>query len=137
MPTRKRKPKKTWVYSPPSKPKPKVPEDVKHELQKRGDEIVNNILKPKYLEPIPEELKINHLIDIFTKWYHNYFYFCSKYKCPPDALSSTFESKFARMEYLENDKFELSYMRHTGEWWRLETGSMDDCLKNISTMIPY
>lgn len=41
------------------------------------------------------------------------------------------------MEYIGNNNFELSYMRHTGQWGQLETGTMDDCLKSISTMVPY
>ncbi|MCP4263259.1 MAG: hypothetical protein GY774_37985 [Planctomycetes bacterium] len=129
--------KKTWVYSPPRKPKPKVPDEIKQELQEKGNEIVEKLLKPEYLKPVPEQQTLNHLIDIYTKWYRNYFYFCSTYKCPPEAYASFFENKFARLEYLGNNKFELSYMRHTGQWWRLETGTMDDCLESISTMVPY
>jgi hypothetical protein len=129
--------KKTWVYSPPRKSKPKVPENLKQELYEKGNKIVEEIFKPEYLEPVPENLTLNHLVDIYTKWYRNSFYFCSEYKCPPEAISSSFESKFARMEYLGDNKFELSYMRHTGKWWPLQTGSMEECLKNISTMLPY
>lgn len=129
--------KKTWVYSPPRKPKPKVPDEIRQILQEKGDEIVEKIFKSEYFKPVPEQLTINHLIGFCTKWYRNYFYFCSKYKCPPDAYSSSFESKFARIEYIGNNKFELSYMRHTGQWGQLETGTMDDCLKSISTMVPY
>jgi len=129
--------KKTWVYSPPRKPKPKVPDEIRQALQEKGDEIVEKIFKSDYLKPVPEQLTINHLIDFYTKWYRNYFYFCSKYKCPPEAHSSSFESKFARIEYIGNNMFELSYMRHTGQWGQLETGTMDDCLKSISTMVPY
>lgn len=129
--------KKTWVYSSPRKPKPKVPDEIRQALQEKGDVIVEKIFKSEYLKPVPEQLTINHLIDFYTKWYQNYFYFCSKYKCPPEAYSSSFESKFARIEYIGNNKFELSYMRHTGQWGHLETGTMDDCLKSISTMVPY
>lgn len=129
--------KKTWVYSSPRKPKPKVPDEIRQALQEKGDVIVEKIFKSEYLKPVPEQLTINHLIGFYTKWYQNYFYFCSKYKCPPEAYSSSFESKFARIEYIGNNKFELSYMRHTGQWGQLGTGTMDDCLKSISTMVPY
>ena len=129
--------KKTWVYSSPRKPKPKVPDEIRQALQEKGDVIVEKIFKSEYLKPVPEQLTINHLIGFYTKWYRNYFYFCSKYKCPPEAYSSSFESKFARIEYIGNNKFELSYMRHTGQWGQLGTGTMDDCLKSISTMVPY
>jgi len=49
-----------------------------------------------------------------------------------NALSPTFESKFARMEYLGNDRFALYFMRHTGEWVGLYDGlSVDEYLKAI------
>ncbi len=129
--------KKTWVYSPPRKPKPKVPDDIKSDVQKKGDEIVENIFKPEYVKPLPKTHELNHLIDIYTKWYRNYFYFCSTYACSLDALSSSFESKCARLEYLGENTFELSYMRHTGQWWSLLTGTREECLEHVSTMIPY
>ncbi len=129
--------KKTWVFNPPKEPKPKVPDEIKQVLQKKADEIIEKYFKPEYIKPVPEQLNMNHLIDIYTKWYRNCFYFCSKYKCPPEAISSSFESKFARMEYVGDNKFELSYMRHTERWWPLATGSIEDCLKNVSTMVPY
>ena len=109
------KKKKTWAYSPPRKSKPKVSDEIKQAPQEKGEEIVEKILKSEYLKPVPGQLTINHLIDFYAKWYRNYFYFCSKYKCPPEAYSSFFESKFARTEYIGNNKFELSYMRHTGQ----------------------
>jgi len=129
--------KKTWAYSPPKKPRPKVPDEIKQKLQEKGDEIVEKIFKPEFIKPLPEQMTLNHLVDIYTKWYRNCFYFCSKYKCPPDALSSSFESRFARMKYVGDGKFELSYMRHTEKWWALKTGPIEDCLQSVSTMVPY
>ena len=47
-------------------------------------------------------------------------------------MSPTFESKFARMEYLGNAKFALYFMRHTGEWVGLDDAlSVDECMKAI------
>jgi hypothetical protein len=68
-----------------------------------------------------------------VKWNRNCFYFISTYSCPgPNADSSTFESKFARLEYLGDEKFALSFMRHNGEWVGLFTViSLDDCMKAI------
>ena len=38
-------------------------------------------------------------------------------------------SRFARMEYTGQDRFNLSYMRHTGKWWEFYEGlSLDECL---------
>ena len=75
-------------------------------------------------------------MDIFTKWYRNYFYFCAKYHNPgPNAISPFFETKFARMEYVAEDQFNLSYMRHTGQWWELFSGlSLNECIETIEDM---
>lgn len=62
----------------------------------------------------------NSIADIYFKWIQNRFYLCSKYNCPsPNALSASFESKFARLEYIREDTFQLFFMRHTGEWIKL------------------
>jgi len=52
----------------------------------------------------------NPLVDISSKWHRHYFYIQGKYCCPhPDAISPGFEVKFARMEYVDLDRFNLSY----------------------------
>ena len=73
------------------------------------------------------------IIDIGAKWYRNYFYFSSTYACPgPNALSPTFEAKFARMEHLGGGRFALYFMRHTGEWVGLyDALTVDECLEAI------
>ena len=112
--------KKRWVYSPAKPKKPKVPEQIKQMVKQRADELIESVLKPKYLEAKPDNPEFNYLIDIFSKWYRNYFYWCATYACPsPRAISPTFETKFARMEYDSNGQYTLSYFRHTGQWWEL------------------
>jgi len=71
--------------------------------------------------------------DISAKWYRGYFYFNSKYRCPSvHCISEFFENKFARMEYVGEDKFNLSYMRHTGKWHELyQEISLNECLTSI------
>ncbi|MFQ5560743.1 MAG: hypothetical protein ACE5FU_09185 [Nitrospinota bacterium] len=99
----------------------------------QANELVETVIKPKSIEPPPEDGNLNYLVDIYTKWHRNYFYFCSKYCCPSSsAISPSFESKFARMEYVGDDCFNLSYMRHTDQWWELfPEQSLDDCLEAI------
>lgn len=112
--------RKMWMYSSPRRKKPQVPDSIKLILKGKADEIIENVLKPKHIEPPPTDNDFNYLVDIYSKWYRNYFYFCAKYNCPnPNAISSSFETKFARMEYVSNEKFNLSYMRHTGQWWEI------------------
>lgn len=128
----KKQPKR-WVYSPAKPTKPSVPEAVKAEVEAKARELIDTVLKPQHVKPPPSDERFNYIIAIGGKWYRSYFYFYSTYACPgPNALSPTFESKFARMEYVGNGRFNLAYMRHTDQWFELFTDlSVDECLKAI------
>ena len=111
------KPRKAWQISPAKTPKPPLPDSLKAEVEAKATALIENVLKPKYVLPPPKDGQFNYIIDIGAKWYRNYFYFTSTYACPgPNALSPTFEAKFARMEHLGGGRFALYFMRHTGEW---------------------
>jgi hypothetical protein len=123
-----------WVYSP---PKPKGTDVAKVELEAKATELINTVLKPEHVKPPPKNAKWNYIVDIYTKWHSNYFYFCAKYACPsPNAMSPYFETAFARLEYSGGvggqSRFNLSYMRHTGKWWEIRHGlSLEQCLAEI------
>ena len=121
------------AFCPQKLPKPKVPEDVKLEVETKAKELVESFLKPEYIKPPPEDMRFNYIVDIYTKWYRNSFYFCATYACPgPLAISPSFETKFARMEYAGDGLFDLSYMRHTEKWFEIFQGlSIDECLTTI------
>ena len=127
------KKERNWLFGPSSAPKPKVPELVKIEVKQVCDELVESVLKPRNIDPDTKEERFNYIVDIFTKWYRNYFYFCAKYHSPgPNAIEPFFETKFARMEYVGRDQFNLSYMRHTTKWWEVYPDmSLDECIEAI------
>ena len=129
----KKKPKRMWIYSPKKPSPPRVPDDIKAEVEAKANELVETYLKPTYIKPPPKDQRWNYLVDIFTRWHRSFFYFCSTYACPgPDALSPTFESRFARMGYAGSDRFNLAYMRHTEKWWEVAQGlTVDECLEMI------
>src|SRR5450432_3994787 len=105
-----------WALSPKSSKLP-VPTAIKTEVEAKATDLIEKVLKPKHVLPPPVEAKFNYVSDIGTKWHGNYFYFIATYTCPgPNAMSPTFESKFARMEYVGDGKFALGFERHTGEW---------------------
>lgn len=126
--------RKTWSASSPKKKKVQVPDSIKADLKEKAIEMIDNILKPEYVTPPPIDNDFNYLIDIYSKWSRSFFYFCAKYNCPsPNAISPSFETKFARMEYIENDKFNVSYMRHTEQWLEIYQGlSMQESVEIIS-----
>ncbi len=128
-----RKSEYMWVYSP-RKPKPaKVPPEFKTEVQARGDLFVETVLKPRCLRPAPKNPRFNYIGDIYAKWFRSYFYFCAKYIVPgPNAMVPFFEAKQARLEYVGERKFNLAWMRHTGEWVEMDQGlTLEKCLDEI------
>lgn len=126
--------KKRWVYNPPKPTKPKVSDSIKKSLKEKADNFIVDELKSKHVKPAPTDNDFNYLVDIWSKWYRNYFYFCGKYNCPSSrAISPSFETKFARMEYTHEGKYNLSYMRHTGQWWEIyQNIDEDECFRLIS-----
>ena len=122
-----------WVFSPAKQDKPAVTASIKLQVEMKAKVLIEKVLKPLHVQPPSNDQRYNYIIEIGAKWNRNYFYFFSTYACPgPNAISPTFESKFARMEYLGDNKFTLSFMRHTGEWVGiLSSLSVEECMKAI------
>ncbi len=106
---------------------------IKQEVNQKAGELIHNVLKPNHVQPPPKGRQLSYLVDITTKWLGSKCYFISIYRSPgPHAVSPTFETKFARMEYVGNGKFALSFQRHPGQWVELyDALSVDECLKAI------
>ena len=121
------------MITPKKSAKPVVPNSIKAELEAKAAKLIEVVLKPKHIQPPPADAHFNYLTDIGAKWHRNYFYFISTYTCPgPNAISPTFESKFARLEYLGDARFALYFMRHTGEWVGIyDALSVDQSMKAI------
>ena len=134
MPTRK-----TWRYNPkkPKEKKPEVPDELMRYIKGKADAIIERVFKPEYLSPVSDEEEVNQLVDIFTKWHRNSFYFCVKYKCPPNVNRTFFENKFVKLEYLGDDEFQYSFMRHTGKWYPTSVMTADECLKRVALEVPF
>lgn len=127
------KQRKAWMITPAKGRKPSVPDSIKAELTAKANDLIENVLKPKHVLPPKPNETFNFIADIGAKWNRNYFYFIATYACPgPNAISPTFESKFARMEYLGDGKFALYFMRHTGQWVGIfDALCVDESLKAI------
>ena len=105
---------------------------LKQEVNQKASDLIENALKPRHVQP-PQGKQLNYLVDITTKWLGSTCYFISIYRSPgPHAVSPTFETKFAKMEYVGDGKFALSFMRHTGQWVGLyDAFTVNECLKAI------
>lgn len=126
--------KKLWLYKPPKKSAAKVPDLTKATISGKAATLIDEILKPQYVRERDPSHDYNYMVDIFGNWHGRYFYFCSRYNCPsPKAIAPSFNAKFARMECVGDDSFNLSYMRHTGQWVEVFQGlSLDQCFEEIA-----
>lgn len=117
----------------------KVSDTTKSHVKREADALVESVLKKRHIEPPPKDAHFNYLVDIFTKWRGHRFYFYAKYHCPGSgAISPSFETGFARMEYIGYDTFSLAYMRHTGKWWTIYPElSLEECLTAIKEEPPF
>ena len=101
--------KMAWVYS------PTADKREKDKITEQFEPIVEEL--KKNLTPLPEPQEWNHCIDVFSKWRGNYFYIMQKYKVGGEnRLKDFFDAGIARLEYYGEDRFNLSYFRHTGKW---------------------
>lgn len=125
--------KKVWMKIPPKPAKPKVPEYLKSVVKTRADQFVESFLKPHFIKEPPKDYQWNYIVDIFTKWHQSCFYFCSTWRSPgPNAISESFELRFARLEFAGNDRFNIASMRHTGQWVEIFQGlTLDECIEDI------
>jgi len=131
---KKKKQPRTWMLPSPSQRTAKAPlaEKIKAEIDAKATKLVEK-LKPKYIKPPPKEPRFNYIIDVWIKWLGGTLYFGTTYTCPgPNAISPSFETKFARMEHVGGGNFALSYMRHTEKWFTLFLSvTADECLGAI------
>ena len=105
----KRKSQMAWVYS------PTADKAQKDKISKQFEPIVEEL--KKNLKPLPEPQEWNHCIDVFSKWRGNFFYIMQKYKVGGEnRYKDFFDTGIARLEYYGEDRFNLSYFRHTGKW---------------------
>jgi hypothetical protein len=107
-----------WVWAP-QRSQPKPPESEKTAITAACERFIADVLKPRYLPRI-EPTSFNYPVDIYGKWHGNKYRLIQRFRSDrPDAIVPEFDAPFARLEYVGRDRFDLSYYRHTGEWYCL------------------
>jgi hypothetical protein len=106
-----KKDRRTWLPSPSRAKKPSVPETLKAQVSVKAEKFVESVLKPKFVEPPPKKPRFNYIIDVAAKWHASSMYLVLTYAClGPTAISPTFEHRFARVEFVGNDQFSVSFI---------------------------
>jgi hypothetical protein len=125
------KKQKTWLRGKSEKTKILLSEVEKLQLTDACQALVEQF-KIQYIRSNPDK-RFNYLTDIYTRWRGTYLYFCEKYKSESEnRFVDEFEVKFVRLEYTGRDKFNISYFRHTEQWYLLATDmNLQDCLEMI------
>jgi hypothetical protein len=105
---------------------------LKQEVNQKAGDLIENVLKPRHIQP-PQAGRQFRLMDMGIKWLGSRCYLVAIYRSvDPPPTYPDFESKFAKMEYVGDGKFALSFQRHTGEWVELyEVLTVDECLTAI------
>ncbi len=126
------KKKRIWALSVPKAKKIKINDFQKKEISAFFYPLI--LQYKKLLQEVIPDKSNNYVVDIYTKWYQNYFYFCEKYKAEyADRIADDFEYKFVRLEFIDENKFNFSYFRHTGQWHLVDENlSLEACLKMIN-----
>ena len=130
----KKKQQRGWVYSPSSKSaSTSLDAATKAQVEAKVQDLIDTELKPRHVKPPPEDDRFNYLTDITMKWHGSTLFLVAVYACPgPNAISPTFEERFARLRPAGRDLFDLSFVRHTGQWVELFQGqTLDQCLQEI------
>jgi hypothetical protein len=76
----RRPPRGGWVYDPARafrRSKAQVPSDIKQEVQRRAQDLIDSTLKPRHIQPPPKKTQFNYLVDIHSGWRGPFSYFCS------------------------------------------------------------
>jgi hypothetical protein len=106
--------------------------DEKAAITAACEQFIAEVLKPRFLPEI-RPTPFNYPIDIFGKWHGGKYRFIQRFRSDhPDAIVPEFDAPFARLEYVGRDCFNLSYHRHTGEWFCLyRSVSLTEALRLI------
>ena len=99
------------------------------------ERFIEDVLKPGFLPEI-RPTEFNYCVDIFGKWHGTKYRFLQRFRNdqPDKYTEREFIAPFARLEYVGRDRFDLSYFRHTEQWWPVDRGvTLDEALALLET----
>ncbi len=112
----------------------KVPDGEKRAITTGCEKLLAEVLRPRFLREI-RPTQFNYPIGLSGKWHGNKYRFITRYRSGhAENGGEEFDAPFARLEYVGRDRFDLSYFRHTEEWFRLHRGvTLAEALRLIAS----
>lgn len=129
--------KRQWVYVG-ERAGNKPPAHEKAAIAAACAKFIAEVLKPRFL-PAIRPTEFNYPIDIYGKWHGNKYRFIERFRSGQrGTIGEEFEAPFARLGYVGRDRFDLSYHRHTGQWWCLyQSVSLTEALRLIEDQLHF
>jgi hypothetical protein len=92
------------------------------------------VLKPRFLRAI-RVTQFNYPADILGQWHGSRYRFVQRYRSGyPENLGEEFDSPFARLDWVNRERFDIQWHRHTDTWFCLYRGlSLAQALNTIET----
>ncbi|MBL0319342.1 MAG: hypothetical protein IPP74_08660 [Alphaproteobacteria bacterium] len=125
--------KRQWVRVPPKPAKQKVSPEFMRMVDKAVTTCIETTLKPRYFSEKPFD-EARRLVNIYAKWHQQHFvhFLAEFHDTRPNVIQEHYSDPFARMAYMGDERFNLAYMRHTGQWWdKYQNIPLKDCLDAI------
>jgi len=111
------------------------------------DSFIRDVLKPRFLHRIEPEDAIgltdrNYMVDIRGAWTAGRYRFMRRYRSAFEHnRGAEFDIPFARIDRIGPDRFDIKWMRHTGQWWPVYSGkTLAEALRILETdpvLYPY
>jgi hypothetical protein len=122
-----------WVRSPISTGT-KLSELEKAAIRSACQTFIDTVLKPRFLPEI-RVTPLNYPVDIRGAFHGRSYRFLQRYRSGyADNLGWEFDAPFARLECVGRDRFDISFRRHTEQWFCLyRDRSLAEALKLIES----
>lgn len=132
-----RRPAKVWTYTPPKSALPGTVE--RQEIIAACEALIRDVLKPRSLPEGSAAVAVpsgsNALVDLVGAYAGGRYRFMRRFRSGFDhARGREFDVPFARVDRVEPGRFDVQWMRHTGQWWPLHRGlTLAEALDRVAT----
>jgi hypothetical protein len=95
----------------------------KQSIKETVDKIIERYMKPSCVRDRGSKAGFGDIQDLYTKWHGDSLILIAKRRRGRGlgGYSKDFETKSGRLTLVGADLFDVSYFRHTGRWWTIET----------------